>query len=498
MKQPYQAQPNAPLGKLPPQATDLEQAVLGAILIDADAIHKVSNLLQADDFYDNSHNLIFHATQLMYDSGEAIDMLTVTNKLRTLGTLNTIGVNKNELGAFYIAELSARVSSSANIQIHALIIIQMAVKRRDIVLCNEMLIELYDETNDVFTIQAKYEKLRFENSQRLELLQTPDIKSQVDAAIIELQRTDEPNVAFTGIAELDKGIGGGFKELDLAILGARPGKGKTDFLLTSAAYNLLRCDGMVVIYSIEMLAGSMINRLFSIMGDIQKSNINNRTLTDSDWTSIGKVSDKLIKSKLVIIDADNISASYIAKRLKALSMKGKVSVAYIDYLQIIADDNQKSKKNEQLARDMWTLNRCVKELKFPIFALAQLGRQVDKSDKRISMGDFADGSAIEKTAGLVMAISNPTAYGMNTSEDGSITYEPTDRHINVLKNRNGQTEDVLVTYDSSLGQFKDKTVTSTFGGTPPPPYNPNSGITPNENFGTLVDYSTGNVEVLPF
>ena len=313
-----------------PQAVEIEEAVLGALLIEKDAILDVMDIISTDSFYNTKHSMIFEAIITLNNSSEPIDLMTIVNQLKNTGKLTTIG------GAYYLSQLTNRVSSSANIVSHCMILKQMEIRRSAINLGAKMMEEGYDDSTQApdlmnYILDEAYKINSFSGGQRLktnaELIRDDKIK-------IEFANTNKGITGQqTGIYNIDN-LFGGYQDSDLIIKAARPGMGKTSQMLSEASNMVIEHNATAYIVSIEMTARQLMRKLISIDAEIDLKQMNEGKMTKEDWSRYNNTASKYIDSGLIIDDKTK-TLNGIRKEVKKLSMKGKLDIVFIDYLQLI-------------------------------------------------------------------------------------------------------------------------------------------------------------------
>ena len=439
------------IGKLPPQAIELEEAVLGAIMLEKDALNEVIDILSPDSFYSDKNKNIYEAILQLFSDNDPIDLLTVTNRLRKLGKLESSG------GAFYVTELSAKVSSSSNIRYHSMIIAEMAIKRNLIRMASEIMSEAYSEKSEMMELVGKAEKMVLDiNSGHVTSGKSKYVKQLLPEAIEGIRTASKKPTGITGVPSgiiaLDK-ITGGWQNSDLVIIGARSGMGKSD-LAVNLALNAAKAGVKSVIYTLEMSSIQMVNRMIAVDREIERTKLRNGKLDHEDWERLSKFSKEIAENTIVVDDPgiNHISVRSSARRLK---IKEKIGLILIDYLQLIDPLVKKKSKNEEVSEVSRNLKLMAKELNVPVIALSQLSRAVETrgGDKRPILSDLRDSGSIEQDADIVIFPYRPEYYGFDTREDGSSTFQLME--IDIAKHRNGSTETVDARYLGKFGKMTD-------------------------------------------
>ena len=446
--------PYGGLGKLPPQAVDLEEAVLGAIMLEKDAILTVADILSSDCFYKDNHQKIYDVIQKLQAKAEPVDILTVTAELRKEGTLEMIG------GAYYITELTSRVASAGNIEFHARIILQQWIKRELIRINTAAVQECYEDTSDVFDVLSRTE---FEKDRLINLLNSRKEISNAELLTGRLQHLEKAGLSAdhltgvpSGFLELDR-ITAGWQKSDLIILAARPGMGKTSLAL-QAAVNAARRDVPVAVFSLEMSADQLMDKEISIETEIPLWKFKKNGLNSEDWEQI-----KYHRSGLAMLPIqwdDTPALNIVEFRAKARRLKSKydIQLIVIDYLQLIQAvmQNKNTIREQEIGFISRSLKATAKELNIPIIALSQLSRKVEDragGSKRPQLSDLRESGSIEQDADMVIFLYRPEYYGLDLDANNM----PTDglAEVIIAKHRNGDNGDVVLKFSKETTGFKD-------------------------------------------
>jgi replicative DNA helicase len=394
------------LGKLPPQNLEAEEAVLGAMLISQNDLIAPIGLLQSEMFYKPNHKVIFDAIKNLFALRHSVDLLTVTDQLRKLNKLDYIG------GAYYLVELTQRVSSSANIEFHARIIVERFLKRKIIEMSNVSISESYDQTVDVFDIIDKLQTEILSLTNKIVTNKAKTLKQLVP----EVLQTIEENIGKTGFTGIDTGldslnsITGGFQE-GLIIVGGRPAMGKTALAVLFATKPVFNHNKIVLVFSLEMSDKSLACRIISSLSGVKYSNMTKGSLNEQDLGLIYDNIEPAYTDNLIIDETPSISV--IQMRAKAMAIKmerGQLDMIVVDYLQLTKGEGKGNREQEisQISRGLKILS---KELKIPVIALSQLGRAVEnRADKRPILADLRESGAIEQDADMVMFVYREQYY----------------------------------------------------------------------------------------
>jgi replicative DNA helicase len=444
-----------PYGKLPPQAVDVEEAVLGALMLEKDALTAVADILKPDSFYKEAHQRIYTAIVTLFADSEPIDMLTVTSKLRTTGELELIG------GAAYIISLTSRVNSAANIEFHARIILQAAVKRELIKISSEILREAYEDTTDVFRLLDKTEQAIFQISESSTKKNYSDMGSIMTQAIKELdikrQQQDGVTGVPSGFSALDR-VTSGWQKTELVILAARPGMGKTAFVVSSLRNAAVDFNMAVAIFSLEMSSVQLVNRLISAEAEIDSEKIRKGKLSNEDLDHMHKRIHKLTNAPIFIDDTPALSILELRAKCRRLKAQHDIQMIVIDYLQLMtADTGGKGAGNreQEIAMISRSLKNLAKELDVPVIALSQLSRAVETrgGEKRPQLSDLRESGSIEQDADMVIFLYRPEYYGITEDESGNSVAGIGE--VILAKNRAGSLDTIQLRFIGKFTKFAD-------------------------------------------
>lgn len=445
------------LGKAPPQVVDLEEAVLGAVLLERDAIDTIS-FLNPEDFYKEQNQEIYKSVLSLFAENKPVDLFTVTNKLRELGKLDLCG------GSYYITDITTRVNSSANIEAHARIIQEAALKRNLIVLSTDAQKDAYDATSDIFELLDRVDsgimKMTERSGSEVVNIGTPDVlKKRLDHIVLAKQKRDRNEFIGTpsGLTALDRQTGG-FKNTDLIIVAARPGAGKTAFAMSIALNNATWFKSPVGVFSLEMSRDQLHNRLISMESEVSTEKLSNGTLMDFELERVLNMTTSLADAPIIIDDTAGLSILQIRSRARIMKKRFGIKLLIVDYLQLIDGGRQRGDSREvEVSNIARGLKRLAKDLSIPVIALSQLSRAVEqRSDKRPQLSDLRESGSIEQEADMVLFLYRPEYYGINQSEDGTPLNGMGE--IIVGKYRNGSTGSVWVRFISHLTKWADQEV----------------------------------------
>lgn len=443
------------IGKLPPQARELEEAVLGALMLEKDAYSIVSEILRPESFYDPSHQLIYGSIQGLAMQQKPVDVLTVVEELKRRGELEASG------GAVYIAELSEKVASAAHIEYHARIIAQKYLARELISFSSDVSQNAFDETVDVDDLMQETEGRLFEISQRnvkKDVIQiNPVIKEALQNIQVAANRKDGMSGLPTGFTELDA-MTSGWQNSDLVIIAARPAMGKTAFVLSMAKNMALNYELPVGIFSLEMANVQLVNRLIVNVCQIKGESIKSGRLTDDEWERLDKNHKFLYNAPIYIDDTPSLSVFELRTKARRLVREHGVKMLMIDYLQLMnASGMNFGNREQEVSMISRSLKGLAKELNIPIIALSQLNRGVENRQgtegKRPQLADLRESGAIEQDADIVCFIHRPEYYRITEDDQGNSLVGIAE--IIVAKHRNGPTGIANMRFDGEYARFQN-------------------------------------------
>ncbi|SDS56855.1 primary replicative DNA helicase [Formosa sp. Hel1_31_208] len=440
-------------GKIPPQATDLEEVVLGAMMIDKKGVDEVIDILSPDAFYKDAHRHIFEAIFKLFENSEPVDLLTVSSQLKKDAKLDLVG------GDFYLISLTQRVSSSAHIEFHARIILQKYIQRSLIKISNEIIEEAYDETKDVFDLLDNAEAKLYEVTQGNVKKSTETAQSLVIQAkkkIEEISNKEGLSGIPTGFTKLDK-LTSGWQPSDLIIVAARPGMGKTALTLTMARNIAVNSNIPVAFFSLEMSSVQLITRLISSETGLSSEKLRTGKLEKHEWEQLNVKVKTLEKAPLFIDDTPSLSIFDLRAKARRLASQYGVKMIMIDYLQLMtAGGSQKGGNREQeISMISRNLKALAKELSVPVIALSQLSRAVETrgGSKRPLLSDLRESGAIEQDADIVSFIYRPEYYKIDEWDDDERSPTEGQGEFIVAKHRNGGLDNIRLKFIGHLGKF---------------------------------------------
>ena len=446
-------------GRVPPQAVDLEEAVLGALLIDKNALSKIVDILHDGAFYNEKHQHIFKSVVRLFGENQPVDILTVASDLRKEGLMKQAG------GEVYLAQLSQKVSSAAHIEYHARIIIQKHIQRELIRISSEIIESAFDETTDVLELLDSSEQKLFEVAQgnlKRNYESSEALIRQALERIEHISKQEGLSGVPSGFSDLDR-ITSGWQPSDLIILAARPGMGKTAFVLSMARNMAIEHDKKVAIFSLEMSSVQLITRIISSETGLNSEKLRKGDLTDYEWKNLTSGVVDLEKAKLFIDDTPALSVFDLRAKVRRLASTQGLDVIIIDYLQLMTVGGSKAQGNreQEISTISRSLKSIAKELNVPVIALSQLSRAVEtrSTSKRPQLSDLRESGAIEQDADIVSFIYRPQYYQIEEWEDGSPCEN--EAEIIIAKHRNGSLDDVRLRFIGELAKFANKEQGST-------------------------------------
>ena len=441
-------------GKLQPQNLELEDAVLGALMLEKDAYSKVVDILKPECFYEPNNQKIFEAIQTLGSMSQPIDMLTVTEQLRVQGMLDEVG------GPIRISQLTSGVSSAANIEFHARIVAQKYLARELISFSSQIQSLAFDDSIDILDVLQEAEGKLFELSQsnlkkdvtKIEPVIIDALKKIEDAA----NRTDGLSGLQTGFDEIDR-MTSGWQNSDLVIIAARPAMGKTAFVLSMAMRMAVRFNIPVAVFSLEMSNLQLVNRLISNICEIEGSKIKSGTLSRLEWEQLHSRIRTLYTAPLFIDDTPSLSVFELRTKARRLVREQGVKMIVIDYLQLMNASGMKFGSREQeVSTISRSLKQLAKELDIPIIALSQLNRSVEnRTDGKVpQLSDLRESGAIEQDADMVCFIHRPEYYTKSTTDAEGNNIEGVAKFI-FAKHRSGATGDVTLRFEGKYARFQN-------------------------------------------
>lgn len=448
-------------GKMPPQALDLEMAVLGALMLERDAFTAVADLLTPESFYKDAHQRIFSAVYKLSVHDDPIDVLTVGEQLKAMGELEQVG------GYPYLSQLTSRVASAAHIEFHARIIVQKHIQRKLIGVCTELQEMAYDDATDVADLIDKAQKSVFEIADGNVKKETAEISTIIEESIKGIvaagERTDGISGVPSGFTALDE-ITSGWQKSDLIIIAARPAMGKTAFVLSMARNMAVLYNQPIAFFSLEMSSIQLVNRLISSETELGSEKIKNGRLSEDEWKHLHAKIKDLVNAPIYVDDTPALSIFELRAKCRRLKQKYGIQAVFIDYLQLMtAGSDMRGNREQEVSMISRQLKIIAKELNIPVLALSQLNRGVELrtgDSKKPMLSDLRESGAIEQDADMVLFIHRQEKYGITTDAQGNSTVGIAD--IIIAKHRNGALDDIQLRFRAEQTQFCNLEVPSPF------------------------------------
>lgn len=439
------------LGKLPPQALKLEMALLGALMLEKDALTRVIDIIRKEIFYKKAHQTIFETIFQLFSDSQPVDLMTVSSHLRKNGQLQSVG------GAFYLTELTSRVASAANIEYYARVITENYLKRQLIEIGGKIVKEAYDDTVDVFDLLDDSEQNLFELSETNLRRNYEGLGELIHKAIGRLEEIKEKGDGITGVPSgfnnLDA-VTSGWQPSDLIIIAGRPAMGKTAFTLSLAKNAAVDHGKGVAFFSLEMGATQIAQRLIAAEAELDQSKLRSGKLEYYEWHQLTSRAGNLSNAPIYIDDTPALSVTDLRAKCRRLKAEKDIQIIIIDYLQLMTTGSKRSNNREQeIAYISRALKEIAKEINVPVIALSQLSRAVESrgGDKRPMLSDLRESGSIEQDADMVLFLYRAEYYNLETYEDGTPTHGIGE--VIIGKHRNGGLADIKLRFIKEYAKF---------------------------------------------
>ncbi len=441
-------------GKVQPQALPLEEAVLGALMLDKDSIAIVIDILRAESFYSDAHQFIYKAILRLFERSQPVDILTVTEELKKAGELEKAG------GGFNLVNLTNRVASAANIEYHARIISQKHIQRELIRVSTGVIRDAYEDTTDVFQLLDDAEQGLFNITQQNLSRSYESMGTLASKALKQLEELSQREEGLSGIptgfTDLDR-ITSGWQSSDLIIMAARPGMGKTSLTLALAKNAAMDFGKGVAFFSLEMSNVQLVQRLISLEAEISGSKLRGGNLEDYEWKQLHSVIEKMSEVPIFIDDTPGINIFELRAKCRRLKMQNDIQMVIIDYLQLMTGggENKGGNREQEISAISRGLKGLAKELNIPVIALSQLSRAVETrgGTKRPQLSDLRESGAIEQDADIVTFIYRPEYYQILEDEEGQSLKGVAE--VIIAKHRNGALGTVKLKFTDQYAKFSD-------------------------------------------
>ncbi len=433
--------------KILPHSMEAEQAVIGSMIMDKDAILVASEIISSSDFYEQQHGILFDAMLDLYNEGKPVDLVTLQNKLKEKDVPPQISSLE------YIGDIVAAVPTSANVKYYAQIVRDKAVLRRLIKVSEETANNCYLDKENLDTILEKVEKEVFNISQTRGAREFTDIKEIILRSIDSIEAAAKNKGSVTGIAtgfyDLDYKTAG-LQPSDLILIAARPSMGKTAFALNIAEYVALRLNITVAIFSLEMSQDQLAKRLLAMNSRVDSQKIRTGNLTAEEWQKLMESARIIGNSSLIIDDTSSITVSELRSKCRKLKLERNLGLVIIDYLQLMSGNKRAESRQQEISEISRSLKALAREINVPVIALSQLSRAVEqRPDKRPMLSDLRESGAIEQDADVVMFIYRDDYYHHNSQEPG-VT------EIIIGKQRNGPTGTIKLAWLAQYMKFANR------------------------------------------
>jgi replicative DNA helicase len=437
-------------GRIPPQAVEVEKAVLGAMLIEKEAVPKAIELLDSACFYSPMHEKYFRAMASLFEKGDPIDAVTLVEELRRAGELNAAEDPAN------IADLTMNTTTAANIEYHARIVLEKSLMRSLITASSVVATRAYSDTEDALGLLDEAEATIFQISERRLKRSFTPIKKAIHETWEMLESIHGKHEGVTGVPtgfhELDK-MTGGFQNSDLIIVAGRPSHGKTAFALSlgrNAAVDRHKPTG-IAIFSLEMSEQQLVVRLLSAEAKVSAQKLRTGTLPPNDWKNLSRVVGRLAESKIFIDDTASISVLELRAKARRLKSEHNIGMVIVDYLQLVQGPKNSESREREISWISRSLKALAKELNVPVVALSQLNRSVEvRGDKRPMLADLRESGAIEQDADVVIFVNRPEMYETKDEEKAKVEGKA---ELIIGKQRNGPTGIVEVSFLKDYARF---------------------------------------------
>lgn len=429
---------NTQYGKVPPQAIEMEEAVLGALMLEADAIHKVAGILTAESFYKNEHRIIFTAVKSLANAGKSIDLLTVTRSLIETNQLETIG------GPMYITELTGKVAAAAHIEAHARIIAQLHAQRELIKIGSETINEAYEEGTDIedllnsvkWKISTIEDSTLSPNTGQSHFDVIMETLREIEKDCVQAKKGIQPGIT-SGLKSLNNATGG-WRNTNLIIVAARPGVGKTSLALHFAKM-AAKAGSYVNFYGLEMASSDLMRIMISGESSVNRLNLRDGYLDNNDWKAINNSLTNFEKLKILWNDYAGLTSSIIRSNTTRNRKAGKCDLIIIDYLQLVKPFDKKAIREQQISEISRTLKEIALSENIPVICLSQLNRAA--AGEKPQLHHLRESGAIEQDADIVI-------FPWRNETDKRF-------YISIAKNRRGTTGDIEIFANEEMTGFSD-------------------------------------------
>jgi replicative DNA helicase len=432
--------------KLPPQNNEAEQSVIGAILIENEALLKSIEIIRPEDFYRESHRLIFQSMIELFEKNEPADLITLTEHLRNKNKLEEVG------GASYLTTLCDQIPTAANIEYYAKIVKEKAVLRRLISCATEIATRGYSNQDEVGELLDFAEKSIFDISEDQIKSSVYPLKEILKASFKTIEKLYNKKELITGVAtgftELDQ-ITSGFQPSDLIIIAGRPSMGKTAFCLNIAQNAAYESKIPIVIFSLEMSKEQLALRMLCSEARVDAHKMRSGFLTESDWPKLTRGAGRLSETKIFIDDTPGMGVLEMRAKARRLKSEHGLGMVIVDYLQLMRGRSTIDSREQEISDISRSLKALAKELKLPVVALSQLNRRVeDRAVKKPQLADLRESGAIEQDADVILFLYRDEVYNPDSQDKGSA-------EIIIGKQRNGPTGEIRLAFIDRYTRFEN-------------------------------------------
>jgi replicative DNA helicase len=437
--------------RIPPHSDDAEKSVLGALMLDEDALFQIMEILKPDDFYSDAHKEIYRTAEELHRKSIPVDTLTVSDELKRRRSLDMAG------GRGYIAALSTMVPATANAAQYARIVAEKAVLRRLISASSEIMNEAYGDKRDAREILDDAERSIFaiaQMGQHKDFSRIGDVLFDNYKHINEIANLKGLTGLTTGFADLNKRTSG-LQKSDMIVIAARPGMGKTAFALNIAHKAALRARAKILIFSLEMSKEQLVYRFLSLESHVEITRLRDGKLNDDEWTRINEAMDVLQNTDIFIDDTPGIPVMEIRNKARRMKSEHGLDLIIVDYLQLMSESSRTENRNQEISVISRMLKQLAREMDCPVIVLSQLSREVEKRrDKMPILSDLRDSGAIEQDADLIIFLHREDYY-----TDGSDAPDATQNNlcrVIIAKHRNGETGLIELSWVGRYTKFADR------------------------------------------
>lgn len=441
-------------GKVPPQSIPLEEAVLGALMLERDAMAVVVDILHPETFYLETHQAIFQAMRKLFNETRPIDLLTVTEALKSSGELEAVG------GPAYLTKLTMKVTSSANLEYHARLLSQKFIQRELIRVSTKIIQHAYEDTTDIFELMDEAERELFSITEQNLRRSVRDMKTILSQALRDIEMLKDKEDGLTGVptgfADLDRRTSG-WQASDLVILAARPAMGKTAFALTLARNAAIDYGKPVALFSLEMSDVQLIQRLISMEANISSEKLRSGKLSDEEWNQLEQAMSQMGDVPIYIDDTPGLNIFELRAKCRRLKSQYDIQLVIIDYLQLMGSspEAQRGNREQEVSAISRSLKGMAKELNIPVIALSQLSRAVEirGGAKRPQLSDLRESGSIEQDADMVMFLYRAEYYKIEEDEEQRPTKGVAE--LILAKNRHGSADTIRLKWISEYTRFEE-------------------------------------------